>query len=322
MKKYGFYERLSEEFPSQVMVDITEVCNLACIHCTHPKFKNSSVYNKRMLDPLINKKMVDEVAKYGFGLTKYIRYTSNGEPLVHPKSYEMIQYAVDHSKTKVTLTTNGTLLNEKKMKKLLETGLHMIDISIDAFSNEVYSKVRVEGNLDVTKKNVLRLLELNDEVGHKTKIILSFVEQEENSHEIDKFKNFWESKSVDEVLIRTLHTNSGSNVDNKKPLSKQVINEERRACLYPWERVVLTAKGTLNFCPTDWFGKSEVSDFNKTSIRDVWKNNFYKDLREQHLKNKYKNKFCLQCPDWKNTSWPFDKNKSYADLVERILYKD
>lgn len=322
MKKYGFYERLSEEFPSQVMVDITEVCNLACIHCTHPKFKNSSVYNKRMLDPVINKKMVDEVAKHGFGLTKYIRYTSNGEPLVHPKSYEMIQYAVDHSKTKVTLTTNGTLLNEKKMKKLLETGLHMIDISIDAFSNEVYSKVRVEGNLDVTKKNVLRLLELNDEVGHKTKIILSFVEQEENSHEVDKFKNFWESKSVDEVLIRELHTNSGSNLEDKNSPSKQIVNEERRACLYPWERVVLTAKGTLNFCPTDWFGKSEVCDFAKTSIKDVWKNNFYKDLREQHLKNKYKNKFCLQCPDWKNTSWPFDKNKSYADLVEKILYKD
>ena len=28
----------------------------------------------------------------------------------------------------------------------------MIDISIDAFSNEIYKKVRVGGNLDVTKK--------------------------------------------------------------------------------------------------------------------------------------------------------------------------
>ena len=68
------------------MVDITEVCNLGCIHCTHPKFKLSSSYNKRMINPEINKKMVDEVAKHGKGITKYIRYTSNGEPLVHPKS--------------------------------------------------------------------------------------------------------------------------------------------------------------------------------------------------------------------------------------------
>ena len=55
---YGFVERLSEKFPSQVMVDLTEVCNLACIHCTHPEFKQSTVYGKRMLDPKFNKKMI------------------------------------------------------------------------------------------------------------------------------------------------------------------------------------------------------------------------------------------------------------------------
>ena len=40
------------------------------------------------------------------------------------------------------------------MKKLLDTGLHMIDISVDAFYNETYAKVRVGGNLDITKKYI------------------------------------------------------------------------------------------------------------------------------------------------------------------------
>ena len=71
-----------------------------------------------MIDPEINKKMVDEVAKYGKGITKYIRYTSNGEPLVHPKSYEILQYAVDNSKTS-NIDTNGTLLKEKNEKTYL-----------------------------------------------------------------------------------------------------------------------------------------------------------------------------------------------------------
>ena len=56
----------------------------------------------------------------------------------------MIQDAVENSGTKVTLTSNGTLLNEKRMSKILKTGLHMIDISIDAMSNETYKKVRLE----------------------------------------------------------------------------------------------------------------------------------------------------------------------------------
>ena len=158
--KYGFHGRLSSRFPSQVMVDLTEVCNLACIHCTHPEFKESTVYGKRMLDPRLNKKMIDEVSTHGQGITKYIRYTSNGEPLVHPKSYEMIQDAVENSKTKVTLTTNGTLLNEKRMYKILKTGLHMIDISTDAYSNETYKKIRVGGDLNITQSNILKLIEL------------------------------------------------------------------------------------------------------------------------------------------------------------------
>ena len=50
---------------------------------------------------------------------------------------------------------------------------------------------------------------------------------------------------------------------------------------------------------------------------------FYKQLREKHLCNSFgKNDFCKYCPDWSNTSWPHDEKKSYADLVEKILYKE
>ena len=115
---YGFNGRLSKKFPSQVMLDITEVCNLACIHCTHPVFKKSDVYTKAMLSTELNKKMVDEVKVFGKGITKYIRYTSNGEPLLHKQAHEMIDYALKNSGIKVTLTTNGTVLKEKKIKQL------------------------------------------------------------------------------------------------------------------------------------------------------------------------------------------------------------
>ena len=30
---FGFAGRLRHEFPSQILMDITEVCNLACTHC-------------------------------------------------------------------------------------------------------------------------------------------------------------------------------------------------------------------------------------------------------------------------------------------------
>ncbi|MDA7830936.1 MarR family EPS-associated transcriptional regulator [Candidatus Pelagibacter sp.] len=321
--EYGFQGRLSSKFPSQVMLDITEVCNLACIHCTHPIFKESSEYAKAFLSTELNKKMVDEVKEHGQGITKYIRYTSNGEPLVHPKSYEMLTYAVENSGTKVTLTTNGTLLKEKKMLKLLESGIHMIDVSIDAAKNKTYEKIRVNGDLDITKKNVIKLIELAEKAGGRTKILVSFVEQKDNSLEVESFRDFWKNAGASEVLIRKLHTNAGSNEDNhKQNLEKKGVVEKRFPCLYPWERIVLTAKGKLSYCPTDWFGKTNLVDFRKKSIREVWTGEEYQNLRNEHLTNKFKkNKFCEKCPDWKNTSWPQDDKKSYADLVEKVLYE-
>ena len=82
MTEYGFYGRLKAEFPSQVVVDVTEVCNLACVHCPHPSFKKSAHYAGRFLDAELNTRMVDEVAVRGRGLTQYIRYTGEGEPLL------------------------------------------------------------------------------------------------------------------------------------------------------------------------------------------------------------------------------------------------
>ena len=243
---------------------------------------------------------------------------------MHPKSYDIIYEAVKNSGTKVTLTTNGTILNEKRMKKLMNTGLHMIDVSIDAFKEDTYKKVRVNGDLKVTRENVLNLIKFRNEIKAKTKIIVSFVEQNENKNEIKDFESFWSSQGADEVLTRTLHTNSGSNLSTTqidKYNNKSEIDQNRKPCLYPFERVVLTAKGYLAFCPTDWFGKSIISDYRKSTIKEVWSNAFYNDLRNQHQKCEFSNLFCKKCPDWKNTSWPQDDNKSYADLVERILYE-
>ncbi len=312
---YGFSEHLSSLFPSQVMVDLTEVCNLACKHCPHPTFKQSSFYNRKMLDDQLNMKMVSEVANYGANITNYIRYTGNGEPLVHPKSYDMIQYAVDNSLTKVTLTTNGTLLNSKRINKLIETGLHLIDVSIDAYNNDTYKKIRVNGDLDITRRNVLEFIKIARSNNNKTKVVVSFVEQKENSHEINEFHKFWTANGAHKVIIRKLHSNSGSLI-----LENNNFKIKRFPCLYPWERVVLNARGYLSFCPTDWYGKSEIEHYSKTTIKSLWKDNFYNDLRDQHLNNNFKNQFCKQCPDWKNTCWPqSNKKERYNDVVDELL---
>jgi MoaA/NifB/PqqE/SkfB family radical SAM enzyme len=315
--KYGFYDRLTEKFPSQVIVDITEVCNLACIHCPHPEFKKSLHYGGRYLEQELNKKLVDEVKKFGQGFTQYIRYSSEGEPLLHPDAYEMIEYAVSHSGVFVTLTTNGTIMNEKRIQKLLDTGLHMIDISIDAFAPETYTIIR-KGKLDITRANVLKLIELVKDSKSKTKVVVSYIEQSENYKETKDFKAFWQDHGADYVVIRRQHSASGFVNNIANIMRNENSKEDRRPCLYPWERILLTPRGQLAFCPTDWTNDSAVGDYHSTTIFDTWNGEFYKKLREAHLTNQFScHQFCGQCPDWKLTHWP-DEGGSYANMIEEF----
>lgn len=316
--KYGFSGRLAKEFPSQVIVDITEVCNLECTHCPHPEFKQSPLYAARYLDPALNAKIVDEIRMKGQGKTQYIRYTSEGEPLVHPDGYEMIEYAVRNSGVFVTLTTNGTIMNEKRTRRLLDSGVHMIDISIDAFTPETYAKVRVKGDLNVTRTNVLNLLSWIRRIDAPTKVVVSFIEQLENRHETAEFVRYWEEQGVDSVIVRRLHSAAGAVVTFAQEMRNWQTDNARRPCVYPWERIVLNPRGYLNFCPNDWTRGSSILDYRTTTIAEVWQNDFYRSLREAHLSNHFTDhRFCGQCPDWEATRWP-QEGRGYADLVEEM----
>ena len=317
MAYYGFRGRLDSTFPSQVMVDLTEVCNLKCTHCSHPEFKKSKFYNARILHKSLNKKMVDEVRKEKTVKTQYIRYTSNGEPMLHPDFLQIMLYAIQFSEVKVTLTSNGTIYKEN-IGQLFKDGLHLLDISLDANSDQTYKLVR-GGNFNKVKTNILKFVKLRNKLNSKTKIIVSFIEQESNKHEVESFKKYWNT-IVDEVIIRRLHSNAGDDTQNlKKFYANSNQENKRRPCLYPWERIVLNARGMLSFCPTDWYGKSEICDYKYTSIKETWSNVFYKNLRNVHLKNDYSScTFCNKCPDWKFTRWPFQAGKSYADLVSKM----
>lgn len=316
--EYGFGGRLSADFPSQVIIDVTEVCNLECIHCPHPEFKKSKYYATRYLDPALNAKIVDEVRERGASLTQYIRYSSEGEPLVHPRGYEMIEYAARNSGVYVTLTTNGTIMNEKRTRRLLDSGVHMIDISIDAATPETYARVRVKGDLEVTRANVLNLLTWIRQSGSPTKVVVSFIEQPQNSHEVATFQTFWKDQGADFVVIRRLHSAAGAVVRVADIMRAEQLKERRRPCVYPWERIVLTPRGYLAFCPADWTHGSSILDYRETTVAETWQSEFYRKLRTAHICNDYSGHgFCEQCPDWKQTRWP-NEGRGYADLIQEM----
>jgi sulfatase maturation enzyme AslB (radical SAM superfamily) len=315
MSEYGFGGRLRAEFPSQINVDVTQLCNLNCVHCYHEEFTKSSQYAAASLDASLNKKLIDEVSNHGKDSVEYIRYSSDGEPLLHKDIIKMLRYACSNSQSQIALTTNGTLLNESMVADIIEMGLNQIDISIDAASEETYRQIRRKGDFHTVCQNVLRLLSLKNRLKSDIKVVVSFVNQPANTHETEKFETYWKDHGVDYVVIRKLHS-----VGNALPSVADKLRNagiSRRPCLYPWERIILQANGCLSFCPNLW-ESYDMFDFKAISIADAWQSPKYNILRREHLRGVFSNDtICADCPDWINTSWPWE-GRSYADMMQEF----
>jgi MoaA/NifB/PqqE/SkfB family radical SAM enzyme len=311
-REYGFQGHLSADFPSQIVIDTTEVCNLACIHCPHEMLTQRGVLSKKFINVELHNRLIDEVAECGRNICRYLRYTGQGETLLHPNILDMLEYAANKSGTSINLTTNGTILWEKRSQRILDAGVHAIDISIDAFNDKTYAMIRKKGQLSITRKNVQRLIELRTKGRYGTKVVVSFVEQPLNASEINEFENYWNEQGADYVVIRRQHSAGGVKCELVD------VKAERYPCLYPWERLTIGPSGMIHYCPQDWVHGSEIADYRVESIRQVWVGEKMSALREAHLSNDFStHSYCGNCPDWSTTRWPTE-GKSYSDLMHKV----
>jgi len=60
--------------------------------------------------------------------------------LLHPQLFEIIEYVASRG-IELYVTTNGTLLTDENIKKILNSKLKRITISLDR-ADEIYEKIR------------------------------------------------------------------------------------------------------------------------------------------------------------------------------------
>ncbi|MFH1113953.1 MAG: radical SAM/SPASM domain-containing protein [Pseudomonadota bacterium] len=107
----------------RIHVELTNKCNFSCVFCP-----DSMMSRKRgfMAEDLA-RSALDQIS--ALGITEKVTFHVMGEPLLHPRFFEIL----DHARIvglPVGLTTNGALLTKKTIAKLAERDLHQIDISL------------------------------------------------------------------------------------------------------------------------------------------------------------------------------------------------
>ena len=106
-----------------------------------------------------------------------------GEPLLHPRFFDMVEYAVARG-VAVSVNTNLTLLTPAKAERAATCGLEAIYVSVDGATPETYERIRVDARFDRLERNMLRLLEALARHGSATRVQVTAVAMRENLHEL------------------------------------------------------------------------------------------------------------------------------------------
>lgn len=272
-----------EEVPLRVMVENTNICDSDCIFCPHQKMKRKSGFMQIELF----KKIVDECKKLKIN---HLVIHGFGEPLLDKYFFEKVKMAKKEGIPLVTSNTNGMYLDKEKTEKIFDTGLDEIIISLDAAIEKTYKKIRPGLDFNTVEKNIIELIrQKSKNKAIKPKVILSFVESEENTNEIDKYLKKW-NKFVDDISISYRHNWSGAlkNINDK--------TLEKDPCRLLWTDMVVSWNGNVPLCCSDYENKVILGNIRGQAIREIWKSKKLKEIRGFHQKREFnKINLCNNC---------------------------
>ncbi len=107
----------------RVHLELTNICDMDCLFCPKAHMKRSP----GIMEPNLAKRILSELGAKK--VCNKVTFHVMGEPTLHPAFFEILEHALQEG-VKIGLTTNGANLGGPIGKKLLQYGLHQIDISL------------------------------------------------------------------------------------------------------------------------------------------------------------------------------------------------
>ena len=180
---------------SKIYIEPTTLCNLDCRTCM-----------RNVWDEPLGKMSKETFAKIMQGVSQFsnppsVFFGGFGEPLVHPDIIDMVQ-AAKMAGAEVELITNGILLDEMTVGKLMGAELDRIWVSIDGATPESYDDVRLGAALPQVIENLMGLQKMRTLTGRRLpKLGIAFVAMKRNIADLPKVIRMGKSLGADQFSV-------------------------------------------------------------------------------------------------------------------------
>jgi len=127
--------------PLYVAWQITNECNLACLHCIE-----ESGPGKAFADELSKEQIFGVLGQFLDHDIPYLSF-SGGEPMVHPLFFEMVEYVCSRD-GQLKIETNGHFLSQQNCERLGALGVKAVQVSLDGATRSTFNRMRIRGDFD------------------------------------------------------------------------------------------------------------------------------------------------------------------------------
>jgi len=281
---YFYIKRIKNKIKNQKLsltIEPNNICNLHCIMCPYQRMTRK----KETMPLSLYKEIVNQAKEEG---CESISLNQYNEPLTDKFLFERIRYA--NSKGMITsFYSNGTLLSDENINRLLKNPPDLIRFSFDGFNKNTYESIRCGANYERVIGGIIKLYEEKKKLNlKKPRIEVYFTILKENKSEIKEFLKFWKNK----VDFATIYI--GDSRQNTAFSLLEYKHKKFYPCFNP-KKIIVFSNGKLALCCVDIDGFVNLGDLKKQKLKDILESKKFKDITNAHLNRDPYLSACKSC---------------------------
>lgn len=292
-------ELIPLQTPFVVYIDPTNKCNFRCEFCpTADKDLLRKVGRPAATMSLdLFHKAVNDLKAFPAKL-KLASIYKDGEPLMNKHFPDMIRYLKDADVAeRIWTKTNGSALCPELNQRLIDAGLDLICISVEAVSAAGYLRVaKARIDYEQFRDNIADLYSRR----RNCQIYIKIADSGFSKEEIDKFYADFQPMST-QIAVEKLMGWSYSDIKDFTLGTKPDTYDglpliAKKVCAYPFYVMAINADGSVSLCGNDWAHGTVVGNITKQSLIDIWHGEALYEFRKTMLEGRRKDiPVCADC---------------------------
>jgi len=242
-------------------------------------------------------KVAKKILKENAGIIGEVRFYNYGEPLINRNIYEMIRYAKKMGIKFAKIATNGMFMDARVSKKLIDSKLDYISISLDGATEATYRVFRINGDFFRVLNNIRNLVRIRNKLNSPMQIEIQFIIMRHNQHELEKIERLSRLLGVDILRYKTILVKRKEwqfLLPDRPEYNRYRHLNRSKKCLKPSKEIVINSDGTV--LPCCYIVGPDIKRYGlgnafNTSLKEILSSRKYNSF----VKNVGSNKSLIEC---------------------------